>query len=139
MKTKTLFPFLLITFSVIIIACKKDKAVPVNNPPQTKTPQQLILGTWNWKWTQPPFSASLLTPDSEGYTKKLKFYESMNMESYKNDTFIFTYPYTLISDSFGLYLTYNSASYLIFLTEDSLTIDESSATNDAPVHLYLKY
>lgn len=69
-----------------------------SDKPSQTNPEKLILGTWDWKYTQliglglhPPDGRN--TPESEGYTEQRRFLENGQVEVYRDWKIVGTYRY----------------------------------------------
>ena len=78
----------------------------VTYPLSQTNPKQLILGTWNWKYTdlifegiQPPDDR--VTPESTGHSEQRRFLENGSVEFYSDGQMTESHPYTVEVDDRG--------------------------------------
>lgn len=111
-KVKFLSHTVLISFSLLIIGCSKEK---IEDTPTTNF--HPIVGEWNWIKTIVTSSQQLKTPETEGYTRTLKFKNDSTVEKYQNNNFISSQSFAFVYEK-NDNLNPNSDSSLFLVVGD---------------------
>ena len=103
-----------------LIVCSDD--------PLSLEDHQGLVGSWQWTETCYPYPTECITPETEGYTRRLSFGSDLVYEEWRNDTLLTACRYSIIRGDIGdgvmrsLLVFDCLEDTLVFLFEDPNTL-----------------